>query len=333
MNQTVTKYHTGSCTPAKTTVTSQALRIRRCLLVASPFRSGNRTLCSAGDGAAVALVLSDDERRYYREVAAGAAAAFDGAAPSDFFELLGIEPSSDVAAVKDAYRRLQRLCHPDICGDAATGLSALLNIAYVTLSDADAGAVYAAEVKRFRKEVGTFDGRPVSIWCGTSDESRAVFVDETTCIGCQNCTWCAPKTFHMEDEWGRARVASQWADDEEAIKEAVATCPVDCIYYVSRKQLALLEFVMKSCKREDTALMARRRCGNMSTAPSGENPFEKAVWFLKRRQNAKLEAGLSTGSIKRLQDEILAAAIAKAWLELPEDVRVKGWPHWQTMIR
>lgn len=50
-------------------------------------------------------------------------------------------------------------------------------------------------------------------------------------------------------------------------------------------------------------------------------------------QNAKLEAGLSTGSIKRLQDEILAAAIAKAWLELPEDVRVKGWPHWQTMIR
>lgn len=53
---------------------------------------------------------------------------------------------------------------------------------------------------------------------------------------------------------------------------------------VSRKQLALLEFVMKSCKREDTALMARRRCGNMSTAPSGENPFEKAVWFLKRRQ-------------------------------------------------
>lgn len=34
-------------------------------------------------------------------------------------------------------------------------------------------------------------------------------------------------------EWGRARVASQWADDEEAIKEAVATCPVDCIYYVS----------------------------------------------------------------------------------------------------
>lgn len=52
-------------------------------------------------------------------MAAGAAAAFDGAAPSDFFELLGIEPSSDVAAVKDAYRRLQRLCHPDICGKNA----------------------------------------------------------------------------------------------------------------------------------------------------------------------------------------------------------------------
>lgn len=95
---------------------------------------------------------------------------------------------------------------------------------------------------------------------------------------------------------------TQWGDDEDAIKEAVDMCPVDCISFVSpccaavsklhdcfysmlvaasvvlhiwgfigncsqpsmsamqvnRKQLALLEYVMQFCTREDIAIMARR---------------------------------------------------------------------------
>ena len=35
-------------------------------------------------------------------------------------------------------------------------------------------------------------------------------------------------------------------------------CPVDCISFVTRAQLALLEYVMKGCAREDIAIMARR---------------------------------------------------------------------------
>ncbi len=50
----------------------------------------------------------------------------------------------------------------------------------------------------------------------------------------------------------------QWGDEEEAISEAVDMCPVDCISFVKRRELALLEYVMKSCQREDPALMARR---------------------------------------------------------------------------
>ena len=36
----------------------------------------------------------------------------------------------------------------------------------------------------------------------------------------------------QEDEYGRARVHTQWGDDEADIEEAVQMCPVDCISYV-----------------------------------------------------------------------------------------------------
>ena len=39
-----------------------------------------------------------------------------------------------------------------------------------------------------------------------------VFVDEFTCIGCRNCCNVCPKTFDIEDDWGRARVMKQGVD-------------------------------------------------------------------------------------------------------------------------
>jgi len=62
----------------------------------------------------------------------------------------------------------------------------------------------------------------------------------------------------MEDDWGRARVSNQWGDEEEVIREAMDMCPVDCIHFVMKKELALLEFVMQFCQREDIAILARR---------------------------------------------------------------------------
>lgn len=37
----------------------------------------------------------------------------------------------------------------------------------------------------------------------------------------------------QEEHYGRARVHTQWGDDQDDIKEAVDMCPVDCINYVS----------------------------------------------------------------------------------------------------
>lgn len=129
----------------------------------------------------------------------------------------------------------------------------------------------------------------------------------------------------MEDLWGRARVEYQWGDCEDDIDEAISTCPVDCIYVVKRTQLALLEYVMKNCEREDIAIVARRRSGNMGPAAASENPFQQAETFLKNRSEASIGNIGQNWSTGTIQDEYLAAAIAKAWLQLPSSVRSQYW--------
>jgi ferredoxin len=78
--------------------------------------------------------------------------------------------------------------------------------------------------------------------------SRIVYVDESNCIGCTNCATIARNTFYMNDEHGRARAFRQGADSEEIIDEAVSTCPVDCIWYVSWDDLVILEEERKYLK-------------------------------------------------------------------------------------
>jgi hypothetical protein len=40
------------------------------------------------------------------------------------------------------------------------------------------------------------------------------------------------------------------------------------------------------------------------------------------------DGGHAQYSMKSTQDEQLAAAIAKAWLQLPQETRAKGWAEW-----
>lgn len=47
-------------------------------------------------------------------------------------------------------------------------------------------------------------------------------------------TWLLEGAYVLqEQDYGRARVHTQWGDEEEHIEEAVSMCPVDCISYVS----------------------------------------------------------------------------------------------------
>ena len=76
---------------------------------------------------------------------------------------------------------------------------------------------------------------------GEPIRQQMVYVDEHTCIGCTNCAMIAQSTFFMDEEHGRARVFSQWGDDDDTIQIAIETCPVDCIHYVPYDELVRLE--------------------------------------------------------------------------------------------
>lgn len=51
--------------------------------------------------------------------------------------------------------------------------------------------------------------------------------------GCTNCCAVCPTTFALEDDFGRARVMNQRVDGNEKLQEAIDTCPVSCIHWVS----------------------------------------------------------------------------------------------------
>lgn len=60
----------------------------------------------------------------------------------DIYELLGVEPGAPLPEVKQAYRWLQKRCHPDIAGPVGHDMAILLNDAYTTLSDPIQRAAY-----------------------------------------------------------------------------------------------------------------------------------------------------------------------------------------------
>ena len=76
---------------------------------------------------------------------------------------------------------------------------------------------------------------------GGALRQKAVWVDEAVCIGCRYCTHVASNTFLVEDAWGRSRALRQDGDSTELIQEAIDTCPVDCIHWVSYEELPALE--------------------------------------------------------------------------------------------
>ena len=70
---------------------------------------------------------------------------------------------------------------------------------------------------------------------------KAVWVDESACIGCQYCVHVATNTFFVDQDYGRARVIRQNGDDLEVVQEAMDTCPVDCMHWVDFEDLDKLE--------------------------------------------------------------------------------------------
>lgn len=62
-------------------------------------------------------------------------------------------------------------------------------------------------------------------------EQREIRVDRDLCIGSAQCSWYAPSTFDT-DEDGVSVVTDQHGDPEEAVREAITSCPARAISVV-----------------------------------------------------------------------------------------------------
>ena len=76
---------------------------------------------------------------------------------------------------------------------------------------------------------------------GGALREKAVWVDESICIGCRYCAHVATNTFVMEPDLGRSRAIRQDGDSTDCIQEAIDTCPVDCIHWVPFESLPSLK--------------------------------------------------------------------------------------------
>ncbi|XP_043717345.1 chaperone protein dnaJ C76, chloroplastic [Telopea speciosissima] len=223
----------------------------------------------------------------------------------DLYELLGIDSTSNQSQIKYAYRSLQKRCHPDIAGPAGHDMAIILNEAYSVLSDPNSRLVYDKEQSKITEFKG-YTGKPLySTWFGPETEERAVFVDEVKCVGCLKCALLAQKTFAIESAYGRARVVGQWADPEDTIQEAVDACPVNCIWFVERSNLAALEYLMSKQPRGNVRMSAGNAVGTRVADVLTE--VEK---FQTRYVEAKRKGAKSNDSKESdLQREAIMSAI------------------------
>lgn len=161
----------------------------------------------------------------------------------NYYELLGVSADSSSREIREAYRKLQKKHHPDVAGQKGHEYTLLLNEAYAVLMRdnlrRDYDAITGQARTRFRGDCSNIG---YSSWKGPL-RSQALFVDANACIGCRECVHHSSNTFVMDEELGCAKVRVQYGDDEQKLQVSVESCPVNCIYWVEREELGLLEFL------------------------------------------------------------------------------------------
>ncbi|KAK4346935.1 hypothetical protein RND71_033274 [Anisodus tanguticus] len=84
------------------------------------------------------------------------------ASPASFYEILGIPMSATIQEIKAAYRRLARVCHPDVAAidekDSSADDFMKIYAAYSTLSDPDKRADYDRRLSWRRRSINFYSG-------------------------------------------------------------------------------------------------------------------------------------------------------------------------------
>merc|ERR1719469_788926 len=103
--------------------------------------------------------------------------------------------------------------------------------AHVWERDALVGEIRSSELLTLDEQAGIW---PLSLE-SDAGVAQMAYVDEAECIGCTYCASIARSTFHMQEEAGGVARAVQQGECLDAIEEAQASCPVNCIHLVSRR--------------------------------------------------------------------------------------------------
>jgi ferredoxin len=209
----------------------------------------------------------------------------------DYYAVLNIDDDADTSEIKAAYRSIAKVCHPDISGDESMNMCILLNEAYRVLSDPEQRSEYNRMLdEALEDENDGYTGQMLSKWMANTrmgknedpNETRGVFVDECSCIGCKQCVWLAPATFRIEEEYGRSRVFGQWLDTEDDISAAIDSCPVSCIYWIEKEELPPLEYVTQNVvKRVDVGMMMAGQGGG------GQDVWAATAKYMKEREEKR----------------------------------------------
>lgn len=243
------------------------------------FRANSHRLSKSPD---VGLTLKHERREcVLLTTVRSSAAGMDvdlagGEIADDYYSVLGVPHDATQEDIKKAYYSCMKACHPDLTGEDAetTTFCMFVNEVYEVLSDPVQRMVY--------DEINGYSLTSVNPFLDMSKKKDHVFVDEFTCIGCKNCANTAPKTFEIEEEFGRARAVFQ-CGRMTSVQQAIDTCPVDCIYWVSAAALSLLEDEMRRMERVNVGVMLSGM-GSQSA-----DVFSMASWRWEKRQAQAVE--------------------------------------------
>ncbi|KAL6136278.1 hypothetical protein ACLB2K_061577 [Fragaria x ananassa] len=241
----------------------------------------------------------------------------------NYYELLGVDAGSNPQIIKQAYRNLQKKYHPDIAGQEGHEYTLKLNEAYKVLIKENLRKEYDASIGQrivsVRGNRSTFDG---SSWNGVL-RPQALFVDENACIGCRQCVHQASATYMFDEALGCARVKLQYGDDDQRIEVSVDSCPVNCIHWVEREELAVLEFLIQPQRKEGHGIF-----GGGWERPA--NVFMAAKSFNKQMKEEAENENHHRNPSESVEEETPAQAKARAEasMKIKMEAFSKFW-HWQ----
>lgn len=71
----------------------------------------------------------------------------------NYYEMLNLAPESGPRVIREHYRKMQKICHPDLAGEEAVEFCVLLNEAYATLIEEEKRQQYDRQLRIYEEIV------------------------------------------------------------------------------------------------------------------------------------------------------------------------------------